>query len=94
VIIETKKVLMAMPWTSMGATDPAWLINLHKLEAAGLSVPQSVAAIGRQVVDQAYLLSTLDLFRISAWLMVILVPCVWLTNRSRGAGAGAHAAAD
>jgi DHA2 family multidrug resistance protein len=79
---------------TMGATDPSWLINLHRLEAAGLSMPQAVGAIGRQVVDQAYLLSTLDLFRISAWLMVILVPFVWLTNRARGAGAAAHAAAD
>jgi len=78
---------------TMASVDPAWLINLHKLEAAGLSLPQAVSAIGRQVVDQAYLLSTLDLFRISAWLMVVLVPCVWLTNRASGAG-GAHAAAD
>jgi len=72
---------------TMASVDPAWLINLHRLEAAGLSLPQAVSAIGRQVVDQAYLLSTLDLFRISAWLMVILVPFVWLTNRALGAGA-------
>ncbi len=77
----------------MGSTDPAWLINLHRLEQAGMSLPQAVAAIGQRVVDQAYLLSTIDLFRISAWLMVVLVPCVWLTNRALGAGAS-HAAAD
>jgi DHA2 family multidrug resistance protein len=78
---------------TMGATDPAWLINLHRLEQAGLSLPQAVGAIGQQVVNQAYLLSTLDFFRIAAWLMVVLVPCVWVTNKAMGAGAS-HAAAD
>jgi DHA2 family multidrug resistance protein len=51
-----------------------------------------VAAIGRQVVDQAYMLSTLDFFRVSAFLAILLVPFVWLTNQARGGGA--HAAAD
>ena len=78
---------------TMGGTDPAWLIYLHRLEHAGLTLAQSVAAIGRQVGDQAYLMSTVDMFRIFAWLMVALIPCVWLTNKSLGSG-GAAAAAD
>jgi DHA2 family multidrug resistance protein len=51
-----------------------------------MSLPQSIAMIGRQVVDQAYLLSTLDFFRVSAWLMVMLVPLIWLTSRAMGGG--------
>ena len=76
---------------TMGATDPAWLINLHRLEQAGFSFQQAVGAIGRQVVDQAYLLSTLDFFRVSAWLALLLVPFIWLTNRARGSGAAVAA---
>lgn len=76
---------------SMSSVDPTWLISLHGLQQAGLGLGQAASAVVRQVVDQAYLLSTLDLFRISAWLMVLLVPCVWLTNRALGAGAPAAA---
>jgi DHA2 family multidrug resistance protein len=71
---------------TMGSTDPAWLINLHRLQQAGFSFSQAVGAIGRQVVDQAYLLSTLDFFRVSAWLALFLIPFIWLTNRARGSG--------
>jgi DHA2 family multidrug resistance protein len=76
---------------TMASAAPAWQINMQRLQQQGLDLPQSVSAIARQVVDQAYLLSTLDLFRMAAWLMVLLVPCVWLTNQALGAGAQAAA---
>ncbi|MDB5455381.1 MAG: drug resistance transporter, EmrB/QacA subfamily [Caulobacter sp.] len=77
----------------VGATDPAWLSAVGKLQAGGLSHAQAVAAITNQFVNQAYLLSTLDFFRVSAWLMVALIPCIWLTNKAMSQG-GTHAAAD
>ena len=45
------------------------------------------------MISQAYLLATDDIFRIAAGLMVILIPCVWLTRRTVGSGGG-QAAAD
>jgi DHA2 family multidrug resistance protein len=52
---------------------------------------QALGVVTRLTVNQAYLLSTLDIFRISALLMVVLIPVVWLTRRAMANGA-AHAA--
>jgi DHA2 family multidrug resistance protein len=75
-------------------TDPAWVQTLDKLHYAGLGLQQSLGAVTRQFESQAYLLATLDFFRISAWAMFLMVPCVWLTKKAMGGGGGAHAAAD
>ena len=77
----------------MGAGDPAMTSALQKLQGAGLGAVQAVGAVTNQVTNQAFLLATDDIFRVAAGLMVILIPCVWLTKRALGAGA-AHAAAD
>jgi DHA2 family multidrug resistance protein len=76
----------------VGATDANWLKAMGGLGHAGMSLPQSVSALTRQFVDQAYLLATLDFFRASAWIVILLVPLIWLTKRSTGGGG--HAAAD
>jgi MFS transporter, DHA2 family, multidrug resistance protein len=77
----------------MGARDPTFTAALDKLQGAGLSMTQAVGAVTNQVTSQAYLLATDEIFRIAAGLMLLLVPCVWLTKRALGAGA-AQAAAD
>jgi DHA2 family multidrug resistance protein len=77
----------------MGAHDPAFSGALQKLQAAGLSAQQALAAVTQQVGGQAYLLATVDLFRISAILMVLLVPLVWVTSKAMAQGSS-HAAAD
>ncbi len=51
------------------------------LRQLGLTDGQAVGAIGRQMVGQAYLLASTDLFYISAWLCIILIGVVWLTRR-------------
>jgi len=78
---------------AMGSQDPAFTQSLGKLTSAGLSNLQAVGAVTNQVVNQAYLLATIDIFRICAVLMVCLIPFIWITNKALGAGA-AHAAAD
>jgi len=75
----------------MGAADPSWALAVDKLRHAGLSLSQAVGAIDQQVVNQAYFLSSIDFFRVSAWIMAAMVPCVWLTSRALAAGAS-HAA--
>jgi DHA2 family multidrug resistance protein len=74
------------------SSDPAWTQALQALRHAGLSLPQAVSALTQQFVNQAYLLSTLDFFRVCAWMMLLMVPLVWLTSPARGGGG--HAAAD
>lgn len=77
----------------IGANDPTFTSALQTLQGVGLSAQQAVGAVTNQVTSQAYLLATDDIFRISSGLMLLLIPCVWLTKRARGGGA-AHAAAD
>jgi DHA2 family multidrug resistance protein len=77
----------------MGAHDPAFTSALHKLQGVGMSAQQAVAAVTNQAINQAYLLATIDIFRISAILMVVLIPAVWITARAK-AQAGAPPPAD
>jgi DHA2 family multidrug resistance protein len=77
---------------AMGGHDPAFTQALAKLQGVGLSAQQALMAVTNQVVSQAYLLATVDLFRIAAILMVILVPSIWLTQKALANGASAPAA--
>lgn len=76
----------------MGAQSPAFVMALDKLHAAGLSAQQALAAVTQQVISQAYLLATIDIFRVSAGLILLLLPAIWMTQKAMGGGG--HAAAD
>jgi len=75
---------------SVSPADPAWITAMTGMNHLGMSLPQSMSAMARQFSDQAYLLASLDFFRGSAWLMILLLPLLWFTNR---AGGGGHVAA-
>jgi DHA2 family multidrug resistance protein len=66
---------------------------VEQLQHLGLSTTQAAGAVTRQVIGQAYLLASTDLFRLSAILCVVLCGLVWLTRRASPSGA-VHAAAD
>ena len=51
------------------------------LERLGLTATQAAAAVTRQMVNQSYLLASVDYFRLSAWLCAGLGLLVWLTRR-------------
>jgi len=53
------------------------------LRGLGMTDTQAAAAITRQMVGQAYLLASTDLFRLSAWLAGASVIIVWLTRRPK-----------
>ncbi len=53
----------------------------EQLARMGLSAEQAAGAITRQMVGQAYLLASTDLFRISSYLSVGLLVIVWLCRR-------------
>ncbi len=70
---------------------PQMGLALSHLHDYGLSAAQSLGVLGRNLVTQAYMLSSLDFFWISGWLCLGVIPLVWLTRRSVG-GAGPAAA--
>jgi MFS transporter, DHA2 family, multidrug resistance protein len=76
---------------SAAVSGPAVSGAMQQLQDAGLSAQQSLGAVTGQFVNQAYLLSTLDFFRISAWVCLLLIPLIWLTKPARSDG-GVHAA--
>ena len=63
--------------------DPTLQRSLEVLHGAGLAQDQSIGVLTRGLVEQSYLLSAIDVFWISAWVSVALVPLVWLTRRPR-----------
>jgi len=78
---------------SVSPADPSWTAAMTGLGHLGMNLPQSMSAMARQFSDQAYLLASLDFFRGSAWLMILLLPLLWFTKRA-GGGGGHIAAAD
>lgn len=52
------------------------------LTGMGLTDLQAAGAITRQMLGQAYLLASTDLFRVSAWLCLVMVVVVWATRRA------------
>ena len=56
-----------------GATD--------QLQALGMSPLQSAGSVMRQIVNQSYLLSSLELFWICAWMALAMIAVVWLCRR-------------
>ncbi|MBW8733590.1 MAG: MFS transporter, partial [Asticcacaulis sp.] len=59
----------------------------------GLTQQQGAGILVRQVVGQAYLGAALDFFRISAIIVLLLIPLIWLCKETRAQGP-VHAAAD
>ena len=47
-----------------------------------------------QVTSQAYLLATIDIFRVCAIVSVLLIPMIWMTRKAMSGAGAAHAAAD
>src|SRR3546814_1632476 len=63
---------------------------LHRLQALGMDPQQALAAVNRMIDQQAATLAANELFRLSAWLFVVLIPVIWLARPERNA-AGAEA---
>ena len=64
---------------------------MSNFQAHGASAAQATAGLLGQIIHQAYFLATIDLFRISAWLLIVLIPLIWLTRPARGTGGAAAA---
>jgi DHA2 family multidrug resistance protein len=73
--------------------NPSFQQAMDHLHHLGLSNQQAYGVLTRNLMQQAYLLSSDDLFWISGWLSILLIGTIWLARRARSTGS-APAAAD
>lgn len=71
---------------------PSYQQSLGQLHQLGLSDQSAAGAMTQAMVGQSYLLSSLDLFYLSAWLCVALIPLCFLVRRPAAGGSIAAAA--
>jgi len=76
---------------SLSAYDPVYSSTLNQLHAQGFVGDSAAAMVMHQVIGQGYLLSSLDIFYFSGWLVMLLVPLCWLVRRPSGGAAAVGA---
>ncbi|SAL20713.1 EmrB/QacA family drug resistance transporter [Caballeronia terrestris] len=73
--------------------NPAFVESLSSLQGAlGGGTPQALAFFERSLNAQAAMLGLNDIFWLSAVIFIAIIPLIWLTKPSKGAGAGAAGA--
>lgn len=55
--------------------------TLERMQAGGLSEQQSLGVVNQLLTQQAFMLSTQEVFYASALLFLVLIPLVWLSRR-------------
>jgi DHA2 family multidrug resistance protein len=65
---------------------PAYQQSLAQLHQFGMNDQRAAGAMTQSLVGQSYLLSSLDLFYLSAWLCVALIPLCFLVRRPAAGG--------
>ena len=63
--------------------SPVFNQALSAMQGLGLSDLAGKAALTRGMVGQAYLLASIDIFTLSAWLCLLAVAIVWLCHKAR-----------
>jgi MFS transporter, DHA2 family, multidrug resistance protein len=71
---------------------PTYQQSLAQMHQFGLTDQSAAGAMTQGLIGQSYLLSSLDLFYLSAWLCVVLVPLCFLVRRPAVNGAVVAAA--
>jgi DHA2 family multidrug resistance protein len=61
---------------------PAFNAMLSSLQDLGLSELAAKAAVSRGMIGQAYLLASVDMFMVSAWLCLAAIVIVWLCRKA------------
>ncbi|WP_019831242.1 DHA2 family efflux MFS transporter permease subunit [Sphingomonas sp. PR090111-T3T-6A] len=79
---DRREALHQVRLTEVGTDlSPIYRDATAQLQAYGFSPLQAAGAVYRQVINQAYLLSSLELFWISSAMMVAVIPLVWLCHK-------------
>jgi len=68
------------------AYAPAFNNVLSSLHDLGLPELAAKSAVTRSMIGQAYLLASVDMFTVSAWLCVVAIAIVWLCRKARPHG--------
>ena len=71
---------------SLTAFSPAFRQGVGNIMSLGFSNRSADAAIIKGFVNQAYLLSSLDLFYLFGWTVLLLIPICWIARRPAGGG--------
>jgi DHA2 family multidrug resistance protein len=71
---------------------PTYQQMLERLHLSGLSDQAAAGVMTQSMVGQSYLLSSLDLFYLSAWLSVVLIPLCFMVRKPTPSGPIAVAA--
>jgi DHA2 family multidrug resistance protein len=61
--------------------SPIYRHTTEQLQAAGMTQQQAAGAVMRQIVNQSYLLSSLELFWICGWMALVMIGVIWMTRR-------------
>jgi MFS transporter, DHA2 family, multidrug resistance protein len=69
---------------SLSAFSPPLREGVQNFMNLGLTDRSADAAIAKGVVAQAYLLSSLDLFYLFGWTVLLLIPLCWMARRPAG----------
>jgi DHA2 family multidrug resistance protein len=72
---------------SLSVFSPALRDGVGHIKTFGLSDRSAEAAVLKGVVSQAYLLSSLDLFYLFGWAVLLLIPLCWIVHRPARGGA-------
>lgn len=78
---------------SINYGSQAAMTTLEGLQARGMSHEQALSYINNLTTQQAYMLSTQEIFYGSAFLFLLLIPLVWLAKRPKSSASAADAAA-
>ena len=62
---------------------PVFQQATHSLGQLAAGANQGYAMLSREMTGQAYLLASIDIFRISAWAMLAMVALVWFARRPK-----------
>lgn len=62
-------------------TGPIFHSALDRLQGLSMSSLQGMATVTNRVITQAYIISSLDLFYVSAWASVACIGLVWVARR-------------
>ncbi len=71
------------------AGDPTTGRALADLAGTGLDAAQRLALLNRGVDQQAFMVASDDVFRLSAWLFVALIAVIWMARPVAGGGGSA-----
>ena len=67
--------------------SPAYQQSLGQMHQFGLTDQAAAGAMTQGLIAQSYLMSSLDLFYISAWLCLAVLPLCFLVRRPAATGA-------